>query len=715
MADTDFHLALIDAVSGPAGTATSALDSLLSKIDKASASTKAVKIPAVKVPTVPEAPSAAALADMMRKTTPDALKAATGRSAISLPALPDMRTQAPSAPVPKGIASAGADAFSSLFSSAGGASAGPGGGIIGALEGKLQQLGLLKGDLSGLLQGVAGGLATGGVMAAVSAVQQGFQMLVSAASAAIQTVIQFGAQAVTMAAQLSASFLRAAYDASNVRGSFVRALDAIKAGGSSTFDATIAKAREFGLNLEDTLGAVKKYRMFGFDAATTDQLVLATSALRGLGSTDEEISRVGVAISQIKAAGKLQGDELNQLAEAGVPVSKVFESLAKMTGKSVAEVIKLKEAGGINADLATKGILDAVKNLAGGDLEAFVRKATETVPGRWNQLIATLKSSLYQMVGGVDMSPMADALKSVTDMLGTSDAQGFVKGMGTALQAVSTGLGKIATAYMPMIKEAFAGLFNADSAQGLTDVVERAVAWITGMAPTVKGFFAGSWEVMTNAFRALSGIDPSKLDLKTALDSLEKLGAVLLELGSAFGGAFMESWNSMFGQGGTDAKGKTDGLVESLRMMAPAFATLGQTAALTAAAIGLVSPIIQGMVATATGAAIVFQAVFQPVADVFQLILNLITSIGSALDGLDLGGIGGNLSGSLSLGRAPQADGVSAGISQIMGASQIDQGVSNTNNVNVSVSAQGTGLDMNELAQTVAWKVKAMLPAPKDA
>jgi tape measure domain-containing protein len=731
MADTDFHLALIDAVSGPAGTASSALDALLGKIDKASASTKSVKIPAVKVPTVP-----------------------TGANAVQMPAMPDLRTKAPSAPLPPGVSNAGADAFNSLFSKPAESPAAAGGGILETLTAKLQQFGLLKGDLSGLLQGVAGGMATGGVMAAVSAVQQGFQMLVSAASSAIQAVLQFGAQVATMAAQAGGAFLKAAYDASNFRGQFVRALDAIKAGGASTFDSTVAKAKEYGLSLNDTLNTVKKYRMFGFDAGTTDQLVLATAALRGLGSTDEEISRVGVAISQIKAAGKLQGDELNQLAEAGVPVSKVYESLAKMTGKSVAEVIKLKEAGGITADLATKGIIDAVKSLAGGDLEAFVRKATETVPGRWGQLVSTLQASLYQMVSGVDMKPMADALKAVTDMLGTSDAKAFIAGMGTALQEVSNGLGRIATAYMPMLKEAFAGVFNANSAAGMKDAIKWVTDAIIALGPTLKSIATGSWDTLVNALKFLGAGDLKNFDLKDTLDSVKEFGNALLDVGIAFAEGFAGPLAAITGGQGASPADRLRTLTSLVVSLGPTFKTMGQLAFLTLALLKPPLDAIMGTIAIITvginifcsaiqGTFAIFQAVgilsVQAVIAVFDSlfsrftgiklgdldssqweealnrVLELVNRLVTALTGINFGSMISDAGGSTSLGRAPQADGVSAGISQIMGASQIDQGVNNTNNVSVSVSAQGTGLDMNELAQTVAWKVKAMLPAPKDA
>jgi tape measure domain-containing protein len=705
MSGIDFSVTLVDGVSGPAKAAASSVDGLLGSLNKAAGAGSTVKLPASPMKALQDAASwrgkltqAAAPANIHNRFT-----GAPSRGAAF-------------------VAGQGGDKGGGFLSSV--LSATPLGGLADALKGG-------GGGIGGLLAGMAGGAVTGGVMAIVGTLQK----LGEAAMAAAQAVVQLGLQIASMAAQAAGAFLRTAYDAANVRGQFVRALDAIKAGGISTFDATIAKATEFGLNLEDTLGTVKKYRMFGFDAKTTDQLVVATAALRGLGSTDEEISRVGVAISQIKAAGKLQGDELNQLAEAGVPVSKVYEALGKKLGVSVQEVIKLKEAGKITAELATEGIISAVRGLAGGDLEAFVKKATETVPGRWSQLIATLKGSVYAMVSGVDMTPMANGLKGITDMLSGPAAKGFVAGMGGALQAVSTGLGNLAKAYLPMVQGAFEWIFNGENAKGLTTVLARAFSWLQGMAPTVQAFFEGSWDTMIRALEYLGGFSMSEMDLGDMLDSLQDLGSALLDLGVAFADGFMGPMRAL--SGGEDApESKLDQITVALEKMGPTFTLLGQTAFLAFAMIGpAIQPLlylVQGLAYAFAGVGVAMDlmgaaadAATGPWVDAFETLLDLVDRLSFALSGVRLSDMGGSLLGTASLapgggsmpsmGQSTSAADISGGWFGAARATTPESGTQTTNNLSVNVSATGTGLDINDLAQRVAYAVKRMLPAPKDA
>jgi tape measure domain-containing protein len=706
MSGVEFSVTLVDGVSGPAKAAASSVDGLLGSLNKAAGAGSTVKLPASPMPAMKDVASwrgklaqAAAPANIHNRFT-----GAPSRGAAFVAG--------------QGDKGGGGGFLSSVLANT------PLAGLQDALKGG-------GGGMQGLLAGMAGGAVTGGVLAVSGALQK----VGEAAMAAGQAVIQLGLQIASMAAQAAGAFLRTAYDAANFRGQFVRALDAIKAGGVTTFDATIAKATEYGLNLEDTLSTVKKYRMFGFDAGTTDQLVLATSALRGLGSTDEEISRVGVAISQIKAAGKLQGDELNQLAEAGVPVSKVYEALGQKLGKSVQEVIKLKEAGKITAELATEGIISAVRGLAGGDLEGFVRKATETVPGRWSQLIATLKGSVYSMVSGVDMTPMADGLKGITDMLGGPAAKGFVAGMGSALQAVSTGLGNLAKAYMPMIKGAFEWIFNGDNAQGLTTILERAFTWLQGMAPTVQSFFEGSWDAMLGALELLGGIDMGEMNLEDTLESLGDLGTALLDLGAAFAAGFMEPMQALTG-GGDSPESKLDQITMALEEMGPAMKATGQLVFLTFI---MLKPVIDSVLFTVQVLSYAFaglgkavdlmgaaaEASVSPWIDAFQTLLDLVDQLTMALGGFKLSDVGGSLLGTASnapggggmpsLGQSTSAADISGGWFGAARASTPESGTQTTNNLSVNVSAQGTGLDMNALAQQVAYAVKRMLPAPKDA
>lgn len=141
-------------------------------------------------------------------------------------------------------------------------------------------------------------------------------------------------------------------------------------------------ADRYGMSVVDTTNSFKKLLAGGFNPKLATDIIKMGADMRFLGGSAEEVKGAVRAISQIKAAGKLQGDELNQLAEAGIGANLVYEALGKSLGKTVPEVIKLKEAGKIDSATAISGILAAVKGVTGKDLgQAGEEWATKTIEG----------------------------------------------------------------------------------------------------------------------------------------------------------------------------------------------------------------------------------------------------------------------------------------------------------------------------------------------
>src|SRR5690606_6882362 len=66
-----------------------------------------------------------------------------------------------------------------------------------------------------------------------------------------------------------------------------------------------------------------------------------------LGGSTETLSGVTLALGQAWTKSKLQGEEILQLAERGVPV---WDALANATGRTVPELQKMSEAGALGRD-----------------------------------------------------------------------------------------------------------------------------------------------------------------------------------------------------------------------------------------------------------------------------------------------------------------------------------------------------------------------------
>src|SRR5690606_10082533 len=74
------------------------------------------------------------------------------------------------------------------------------------------------------------------------------------------------------------------------------------------------------------------------------------------------LERLTLAVGQAWAKGKLQGEEILQLVEAGIPV---WEMLEKATGKSAAELQKLSSAGKLGRDVIQQLIDEIGKKYVG--------------------------------------------------------------------------------------------------------------------------------------------------------------------------------------------------------------------------------------------------------------------------------------------------------------------------------------------------------------
>ena len=116
-------------------------------------------------------------------------------------------------------------------------------------------------------------------------------------------------------------------------------------GSAEAGNAAFAKLRELsqanGLEFANTAEAATKLKGFGIDPLNGSLQALIDQNAR-LGGSQETLNGIILAVGQAWAKQKLQGEEILQLVERGVPV---WDLLAKATGREVVELQKLSEAG----------------------------------------------------------------------------------------------------------------------------------------------------------------------------------------------------------------------------------------------------------------------------------------------------------------------------------------------------------------------------------
>lgn len=176
-------------------------------------------------------------------------------------------------------------------------------------------------------------------------------------------------------------------------------------------------------------------RLLGFGMAAKDVVPTMTAvgdAVAAAGGSGEQIDRVTTALGQMQAKGKVSSEELNQLAESGVPALKILQDELHMTGGELSSAL---QAGAVTAE---KGIPALVKGI-NKRYEGMAAAQSKTFSG----MLSTLKDNATQILGTV-FRPLFDflsktvlpAVNNIADAIGKWTRGG---GMTNALKDLSQG------------------------------------------------------------------------------------------------------------------------------------------------------------------------------------------------------------------------------------------------------------------------------------
>lgn len=224
---------------------------------------------------------------------------------------------------------------------------------------------------------------------------------------------------------------------------------------NKTFEDSIRLSDRLGTDWQETSGGMQKLLAKGFDATGAEELVKATADLKTV-SPDANISNLILAIGQIKTAGKLQGDELNQLSEAGLNSELMFQQLEKRLGKTRAEILKMKEAGQLMAEPVIESIKASVAAMTGKDLGKAAEDASKTMAGMMRRFEQLPNRFFLDVARKADETGFTKTLESLWESVGpgTSGFDSAVEGAVRVFDLVVQG----AQTALPIIKE-FAGQF----------------------------------------------------------------------------------------------------------------------------------------------------------------------------------------------------------------------------------------------------------------
>lgn len=145
----------------------------------------------------------------------------------------------------------------------------------------------------------------------------------------------------------------------------------------------------------------KKLLAYGYTAQEIIPMISSIGdAVAAVGGSAEVLDRVTLAFGQMKAKGFVSGEEMRQLAEAGIPA---WQMLANVIGKTIPETMKLAEDKALNANAAIAGMISQMGEKYGGMME----KQSGTITG----ILSNIKDK-----SGAIMRTLGDEIVEALDL-----------------------------------------------------------------------------------------------------------------------------------------------------------------------------------------------------------------------------------------------------------------------------------------------------------
>jgi len=270
----------------------------------------------------------------------------------------------------------------------------------------------------------------------------------------------------------------------------------------------------------DVVDAYQRLLTAGFKPVEIPVVLRGVGDLAAMkGFSKETIDRVLLAFQQIRAKGRLQGEELLQLAEAGVPLGRVYEVLGRRLGVTVEQARKLQEAGRISADLGVVAVMEALRDsVSGGELGKLMDRTSRSISGLWS----TLRSRPTELLMDINPAPIRDLLHNLVTLTDTTGRVGArLKAMleryiGGAFRGV---FGSLADATDPSRAEANLNRF--------LDSVERTITQVSLAWQRIRPAIVETWRGVMDGIRAAQSVAQTVAPV---------LNAVAQALGSTAGG-----------------------------------------------------------------------------------------------------------------------------------------------------------------------------------
>ncbi len=320
----------------------------------------------------------------------------------------------------------------------------------------------------------------GSVLAGLSAVEAGYRRLAGTAGWVVRQISTLSGLVAAGAVGLGAKLvLDAVTFRQNAEVALRTVLGSREAAAKALEEATRFAART-PFTTQQVVDAYKRLAIAGFKPVEIPIILKGVGDLSAMqGFSQEAVDRILMALTQIRAKGRVQGEELMQLAEAGAPLAKIYERIGAHLGVTAQQARKFIEAGRVSADLGIVAVLESIRDtVSGGRLGGLMDQFAGTLTGLWS----TLRSRPFEFFKDIRIGPLENLLRNLVAITDTTS------GLGRRLKA---GLENVIGAG---VQSLFGPLAKATDPKALEPALaawlDQLKGWARQLGPTLRA----AWE-----------------------------------------------------------------------------------------------------------------------------------------------------------------------------------------------------------------------------
>lgn len=246
-----------------------------------------------------------------------------------------------------------------------------------------------------------------------------------------------------------------------------------KLGSKNSANSMMSNIMDFAkttpFDTQGVIDGVKQMMAYGIETENVmnymEKIGNVTSAL---GAGEAGIESITRALGQMKAAGRVNAQDMMQLTSVGVTG---WEYIAKGMGKTVAEVREMSEDGALSADEAIKHIMNGLSEYDG----MMEKMSNTTVKGLWSNIKDTFSQSIVLKWGkGLQKGAIA-GLVSFRDWLDRIDP--LLSKAGTSLESIGETISTKVFGVLDGLTSRFEKVANTDAFKNASLGEKIGIVW----------------------------------------------------------------------------------------------------------------------------------------------------------------------------------------------------------------------------------------------